>query len=188
MKTRFQMRCRSVALGGLWLAFAETASLPAQTPYAPARDVVSERELQRQASSARSLKQHLETTAKAVPQGRAPVISSSLWSKSIILTDGEKFTLVPVGSILHLPPELRAHVVARPKGEFTFWPNFLRRNSAWLGAHEVSLEMARGSRQEAKAVLGSIAKDRRLLVAVYKDGPVTVLEPAQDESTTVTKP
>lgn len=160
----------------------------AQVPYAPARDVVKENELRERIASARPLKAQLAETTKAVAPGKAPVVGSSLWSRSIILTDGEHFTLVPVGSVLHLPAELRSHVATKPQGQFTFWPNFLRRNSTWLAAHEVTLEMAKGDVRQAKAVLAGIAKDRRLLVAVYKGGPVTVLEPAPEEPASTSKP
>lgn len=186
MMSHLKLRLEQVLLAMLLLG---TAKVCAQTlPYAPARDVVREDELQRRVTAVRTLKEHLEINGKSVKPGTAPVAKSSLWTKSIILTDGEKFTLIPIGSILHLPAGLRSHVVAKPVGEFTFWPNFLRRNSAWLAPHEVSLEMARGDSRQAKAVLASIARDHRLLVAVYKEGPVTVLEPAPEESIKLSKP
>lgn len=159
----------------------------AQVPLAPlrpqtqARDVVKEQDLKQQATGARSLKEQLAATTKSVQPGQSPTVGHSLWAKSIILTDGEKFTLVPVGSILHLPAELRSRVVAKPQGDFTVWSNFLRRNSDWLAAHEVPLEMARGDSAQARAVYLGIARERRVLVAVYKGGPVTVLEPASEE-------
>lgn len=142
-----------------------------------ARDVMSEDELKRQAGAAPSLKTQL--TAKAKPlTTKAPAIQSSLWARSIILGDGEKYTLIPVGSILHLPEALRSRVLSKPQGEFTFWPNFLKRNEAWLGAREVSLTTSRGNAQEANVLLKNISRDPRLLVATYKGGPITILEAA----------
>lgn len=166
-----------------WIQFAA-----GQVPYTSARDVVKEEDLKQRVATTRPLKTQLAETTKAVTPGKAPVVGSSLWSRSIILTDGENFTLVPVGSILHLPAELRSHVATKPQGQFTFWPNFLRRNGTWLAAHEVTLEMSKGDAKQAKTVFASISKDRRLLVAVYKNGPVTVLEPAPEEAAAASKP
>ena len=144
-----------------------------------ARDAITEEALREETAAVPPLKALLETSAKPVVE--KPAMQSSLWSRSIILTDGEMFTLVPVGSILHLPPSLRKHVAVSPdgkppEGRFTFWPNFLKRNEAWLSGLEVKLEMAQGDATAAKALLQSIATDTRVLVALYKGGPVTILE------------
>lgn len=158
-----------------------TQLLSAQSsPVVQTRDVITEEALRQQVSKTPSLKSQLAVTAKPVTE-KAPAIQSSLWSRSIILTDGEMYTLVPVGSILHLPTTLRDRVVAKPVGQFTFWPNFLKRNSSWLGGHEVTLAMAKGDAKAAKSVLQSISKDSRMLVAIYKGGPVTILEAAPEK-------
>lgn len=152
-----------------------------ERPAVAAYDVITEDSLRQKVAATPSLKSQLEAQAKPVV-GRPPAVESSLWATSIIISDGEKYTLVPVGSILHLPASLRAHVVAKPQGDFTFWPNFLKRNSSWLAGHEVSLGMSRGNAREAKELFKSIATDPRLLVAVYKGGPITILEPAEESS------
>jgi len=166
---RFSARC-GVLLAGI---IVDTSLLQAQQ----ARDVIREEALRQQVAAAPTLKAELK--AKAVPlSSPAPAIQSSLWKSSIILSDGEKFTLVPVGSILHLPAGLRSRVLAKPQGDFTFWPSFLRRNAAWLSAREVSLPLSRGNAQESKALLKSLDRDPRLIVATFKGGPITILEPA----------
>lgn len=142
-----------------------------------ARDVTDEQTLRKQAATTPSFKTQLSQKARQL-KNQAPAIQSSLWRTSIIISDGEKFTLVPVGSILHLPAKLRSCIVAKPQGDFTFWPSFLKRNQAWLGAKEVSLSLSRGNVREAEALQKSLVGDPRLLVATYKGGPITVLEPA----------
>ena len=154
-----------------------TGALPAQQ----ARDVIREETLKQQVAAAPNLKSHLSAKARPLTS-QAPAIQSSLWKNSIILADGEKFTLVPVGSILHLPAELRARVVGQPQGDFTFWPSFLKRNAAWLAGKEVSLTLSRGNAQEANTLLKSLSHDPRLVVATYKGGPITILEPASASS------
>jgi hypothetical protein len=69
-------------------------------------------------------------------------------------------------------------VLSKPQGDFTFWPNFLKRNQAWLAAKEVTLTLSRGNAQEANALLKSVSRDPRVLVATYKGGPITILEAA----------
>jgi hypothetical protein len=108
---------------------------------------------------------------------------------SIILADSEKYTVVPVGAILHLPARMRSRVLSEPKGDFTFWPSFLERNSSWLAAKEVSLTLSRGNSKEADALLKSLANDSHVVVATYKGGPITILERAPaNKNATTTKP
>ncbi len=171
-------RGKIIALGVASLLGSLIAQEKSQNP---ARDVISESNLRQMVMATPSLKSQLKIQAKPVT-GAPPKMESSLWTKSIILSDGEKYTLVPVGSILHLPASLRSRVLAKPQGDFTFWPNFLKRNESWLGGREVTLGMSRGNRQAAKELLASVAHDQRLLVAIYKGGPITILEPAEEPS------
>lgn len=171
----------------LWLAvgvgLAPTSVAKAQSEAAPVmqrplpRDTVSESELKAQKARASGLGAQLAARTHPLKQPR-PSTESSLYSQSIILTDGEKHTLVPVGSILHLPANLRDRVATEPKGDFTFWPAFLKRNAAWLAGHEVPLEMARGDRESAQRVLEQAGRDTRLLVSVYRGCPISILEAA----------
>jgi hypothetical protein len=142
-----------------------------------AHDVMDEQTLRKQAAATPSFKAQLSKKAKPL-KNQAPAIQSSLWRNSIIISDGEKFTLVPVGSILHLPANLRPRIIAKPQGDFTFWPSFLKRNQTWLGAKEVSLSLSRGNVREADALQKSLVGNPRLLIATYKGGPITILEPA----------
>lgn len=152
-----------------------------------ARDVVTEERLRQEIASTASLKSQFNAKAKAL-KGPAPIIRSSLWSSSIILIDGEKFTLVPIGSVLHLPAELRSRVVSEPEGDFTFWPAFLKRNAEWLSAKEVTLTLSRGNSQEAKALIKSLSKDSRIVIATFKGGPITILEPANSSPANSPRP
>lgn len=141
-----------------------------------AHDSVDEITLQKRASSAPRLDAVLSARSKPVGEAR-PNLESSLLSSSIILFDGEKFTLVPVGSILHLPEAQRLRVITKPEGEFTFWPAFLKRNASWLCAREVPLKMAKGDARTADEVLREASTGSRVVVAVYRGGPITILEP-----------
>lgn len=161
------------------------AGLAAQTPTAPVmqrpvpRQAVDEAALRQQMAGARRLGDLLkERQFEAVDPERRPQASTRLQDRSIILSDGQSFTLLPPGSILHLPADLRGRVVAKPAGDFLLWPAFLERHAGWLTAQEVPLAMARGDAKIAAQVLAPLATEKRLVVAVYRKGPISILEAA----------
>lgn len=149
-------------------------------------DVISEQALQKQVEGASKLDTALSARTSPVGEVR-PSSGNSLLSSSIVLFDGQMFTLVPVGSVLRLPQAHRNKVLEEPKGEFTFWPAFLERNASWLSAREVPLKMAKGDAKIAEAILRETSADRRVVVSVYKGGPITILEPEPAETTKAAK-
>lgn len=166
------MTCACVlALGG-----SLQAQLAPPTQWENARERVNEDKLQTEAAAAKPMTAQLTAMMLPLPEVR-PDPSDSLYKKSIILFDGEMHTLIPIGSVLHLPPSLRSRIIAEPKGDFTFWPNFLKRNETWLAGREVPLKMAKGDAKLAAAVLKETAKSNQLLVSVYRQCPISVLEP-----------
>ena len=167
-----------VLLVGAATLAAQTAAPPVMQRPLP-REVVDEAALQQQMKGARKLGELLQERKVApVDPARRPQASTRLQDRSIILSDGESFTLLPHGSILHLPEALRTRVVAKPAGRFLLWPAFLDRHADWLAAQEVPLAMARGDARSAAAVLGPLAREKRLVVAVYRKGPISILEAA----------
>lgn len=155
------------------------ASSPPANP-TQTREVVTEEELKKLAQAENSLSSMLAKATTQAPVAARPSMESSLYRKSVILYDGTQHTVVPVGSVLQLPAGYRNRVVEKPVGTFTFWPAFLERNASWLGACEVPLSMAEGDPEVAKKVLASTARDSRVLVAVYRGGPITILEPVPE--------
>jgi hypothetical protein len=142
-------------------------------------DAITEQELQKQAAG--TAKMHVLMMQKTKPVGDVhPDPQSSLMTSSLFLSDGQMFTVVPLGAILNLPAAHRKHVVAKPEGTFTFWPNFLKQNASWLSAKEVPLKMATGDPDLAKAILRDTSKDSHVVVSVYKGGPITILEPTPE--------
>jgi hypothetical protein len=119
--------------------------------WSKARQVTSEKQLETAAAAAKPLKAQLGRMT--LPVEKKPAPTNSLYTKSIILSDGVCHTLVPIGSVLHLPANLRSHVLAAPQGEFLLWPKFLERNAAWLGAKEVPLKMAQGDAKLGQMLL-----------------------------------
>lgn len=169
----------------LLVLLAGTAGLSAQTSATPVmrrpvpREVVNEQALRQQMAGARKLGELLQERKLApVDPQRRPQASTRLQDRSIILSDGQTFTLLPHGSILHLPAALRGRVAAKPAGDFLLWPAFLERHAEWLTAQEVPLAMASGDAKAAAAVLAPLAAEKRLVVAVYRKGPISILEAA----------
>ncbi|MDB6116935.1 MAG: hypothetical protein JWO08_716 [Verrucomicrobiaceae bacterium] len=179
--------CMSV-LGGISIqrSLADEASTATAMRKGATRDIISDEALRQQAASTAKFEALMASKGKPVDK-TAPSMENSLWMHSLILFDGEKFTIIPEGSILHLPKALQSKVVSKAQGDFTFWPNFLKRNVSWLAAKEVPLAMARGDSKVAQTVIAGIAGDPRALVAVYKGGPIMILEP-DASSEEATKP
>ncbi|RBP36393.1 hypothetical protein DES53_117104 [Roseimicrobium gellanilyticum] len=109
-------------------------------------------------------------------------LTPSLYKNSIILFDGENHTVVPLGAVLSLPANLRGHILEKPEGAFLFWPSFLEKNKKWVGSWEVSMAVARGEAEMPKATVEQLANDSRVLVAVFKGGPITILEAVPDKT------
>lgn len=165
--------------------FVGAAGLAAQTAPPPvmqrpvAREAVNEAALRQQMAGARKLGELLQERQVApVDPEQRPQAATRLQDRSIILSDGHTHTFVPPGSILHLPEALRARVVPKPVGNFLLWPVFLQRHAEWLAAQEVPLAMARGDAKIAAQVLAPLASEKRLVVAVYRKGPISILEAA----------
>ena len=166
-----------------------TAGEEADAPLArkgATRDIITEDALRRQVESTVKFDKQMGSKAKPLDKS-APSMENILWMHSLLLFDGEKYTIIPEGSILHLPVALQSKLISKAQGDFMFWPNFLKRNASWLGAKEVPLAMAKGDPKLSEKVLAETASDPRALVAVYKGGPIMILEPAPPAEET-TKP
>ncbi|TDU70899.1 hypothetical protein EI77_02017 [Prosthecobacter fusiformis] len=146
------------------------------TRWENARETAKEENLQAEAAKTKPMAEQMAAMMRPLPEVR-PELGNTLYKKSIILFDGQMHTLIPIGSILHLPAALRERIIAEPKGDFTYWPDFLKRNASWLAGKEVPLKMAEGDAKLAAAVLKETAKSNQLLVSVYRQCPISVLEP-----------
>jgi hypothetical protein len=144
----------------------------------PTHDVTDEASLRLRAERAAKLQSSVARKARP-PTDPPPSTQSSLMSSSILITDGENYTIVPIGSVLILPGAHRSKIVNRAQGDLLLWPDFLKRNSAWLAAREVSLKMSQGDSRAGEAVMRELAGETRLVVAVHKNCPISILEPIQ---------
>lgn len=140
-----------------------------------ARDVISDGELAERMAGSGGTAAYVKKKAQPVV-GARPKPDTSPYTNSIVLSDGEMYTLVPNGAILHLPVQLQQYVVEKPVGNFLLWPSFLDRNEAWLAAQEVPLDMAKGDAKAAARVMNALVDPGKVLVSVYRSNPISVLE------------
>lgn len=188
MKTAFM----PAALPGLLLCgwLLTGGALSAQETSAPLmkrpvpREVVTEESLRQQMGAPRKMREMVAQSQSLLPvqEGRRPEPRGTLETHSILLFDGQRHTYVPQGAVLHLPAALRERVIFEPQGEFVLWHVFLKLNEAWLVTREVPLAMARGDAKAARGVLESLADSPHLVVAVYRNGPISILEPPPQET------
>ena len=90
-------------------------------------------------------------------------------------------TLVPKGSLLHVPGNLRDRVHMADGVRIVPWAEFYRFNRNWIKTHEVSRNQAEGNEEFTEAALESISRSSSVVIATLSTGPITVLPPAAPE-------
>ena len=109
-------------------------------------------------------------SASPVPRSEG----QSIISQSEILHDGEYWTLVPKGAVLHIPAQHASNVGSRPIGTLLQWSEFLAKNPAWIQARETSFDEASGEAEFPEAHVAHWPKQDRVIVAVHQGGPISV--------------
>ena len=99
---------------------------------------------------------------------------TSLIEQSEILNDGIHWTLVPKGSVLHIPPAFASRVHTRPLGKLLTWIDFLTVNRNWLFTEEVTVDQAAGKKPFLPSRRETWNKNGKVVVAVYYGGPISV--------------
>ena len=91
-------------------------------------------------------------------------------------------TVVPRGAVLFVPPDKIGMIVKKPLGKLVRWPEFLIQNSQWITTREVTFQTAKGEDPIKEEERKIFAKGTKLVVAVFKKSPITVLEPPPEET------
>lgn len=104
-----------------------------------------------------------------------------------ILSNRGTHTVVPKHSIIYQPIKNQSKVVEIPSGKFRFWPDFLPQNRDWIHTFEVTLDQAKGNKPIPKAKLEEFAKINRTVIATYRQNPISVRPPKNDDSSTETE-
>ncbi|MFK7910273.1 MAG: hypothetical protein AB8F34_06680 [Akkermansiaceae bacterium] len=98
----------------------------------------------------------------------------SLIGNSTLLANGNYWTLVPRGAVIHIPSRYKDKVVSKPIGRLLEWKKFLRQNQGWLQTHAVTMKQAQGKepiKEKTQKAYQSIGK---VVVATCANGPISV--------------
>lgn len=120
--------------------------------------------------------------AKAKPvDPPTAAVKRDVYQISDVLVDGGFHTVVPRGAVLSVPESLADRLASGPAGKFQFWPDFYARNKNWIKLQEVDVEVARGKMPIPENVIKMMETEPKMVLAVYKGNPITVLEAAAPE-------
>lgn len=98
----------------------------------------------------------------------------SIIKQSVILHDGNNWTLVPKGAVIFLPEAMKSRVDAKPVGTLLAWADFLTKNRAWITTNEVSFNQAAGTESLPVGRVAFWAKQDKAVIAVHQNGPISV--------------
>jgi hypothetical protein len=110
-------------------------------------------------------------------EGEDPSVTNrpqGLLSQSEIFCFLGKASLVPKRAVLHVPKELAGRLGMKDGVSFVSWREFHGINRAWIRTVQVSRAQAEGRQPLDEELLKSFAKEPRLVVATYQEGPISV--------------
>lgn len=164
----------------------------AQTP-GPAkvrmREVVTHDEI---VETARKAKEAAPPSTFKPATGADPSVANKLGdliSRSDIICFRGQATLVPKRAVLHVPKAMSDRVGMKEGSTIGSWTEFLNANRAWIRTVPVSRIQAEGNDPMPEDTIKSFEKEQRLVIAVYQEGPISVLplkvpEPAPEPGAT----
>lgn len=106
-----------------------------------------------------------------------------LFSRSDVLCFGGLMTIVPKRAIIHTPENLSGRIGLKDGYKLVAWPEFHRRNFAWIEAVEVNRAQAEGREKLPENWAEQFEKRRKVVVAVLAQGPISVLPYVEPEPT-----
>lgn len=172
-------------------AFAAPASSNSPTQM---RDVVTHDELSRSLRMAQQ-KDPIRDLGPAIGKvDEDPSLQNSsrdLIKESTIISFNGNLTLVPKRAVLFIPEKLEERIGVKPKQQVKTWADFYQRNRGWIRTVEVSREQAMGQKPISEGVLEAVAKSSSLVVATFKNGPISVIpyeEPEEPNESTPDTP
>ena len=170
------------ALLGL-AALPAAAAERAPTPKSPVRDAATHEQIvesgrQAAAKAAEEKKEPLFKPASDAQMKREAKLREeprSLLAVSDIICYNGLATMVPKRSVLHVPKNLADRIGLKEGVRFVTFQEFMAGNRAWLTNSAVNRSQAEGNEPLSEATLKSFAKETRIVVATYYEGPISVL-------------
>lgn len=108
----------------------------------------------------------------------------SLIASSTLLSDGVNWTLIPKGSVIVVPEQLKNKLVSKPVGKLVEWKRFLARNGSWLHTHPIQMRQAQGKETLDPDRFKKLRTLNKIVVATCAKGPISVSPdsfPEEDE-------
>lgn len=102
----------------------------------------------------------------------------NLQEKFDFITFNGQTTLVPKTALLQIPEKYKTRVNNhKPGSKILSWKDFYSLNGEWISSVEVTLAQAKAETPISPEVLETLSKNQNLVVAVYKDEPISVRHP-----------
>jgi len=114
-----------------------------------------------------------ETNQKIVKPAKKSLIGSST-----LISDGRNWTLLPKGSVVHIPEMHKKKIVSKPVGKLMEWKKFLTRNGSWIQTYPVEMKQAQGKESLNKEKFLRFQKLNKIVVATCASGPISVSKDA----------
>ena len=111
-------------------------------------------------------------------EGADPTVANrpqSLIARSEFISYGGMTSLVPKRAVLHVPKEMVERLGMKDGHEIGSWLDFLNANRGWIRTVPVTRVQAEGREAMPEATLKSFAKEKRLVIATYQDGPISIM-------------
>lgn len=113
------------------------------------------------------------------------VKKKSLIGSSTLLANNGTWTLVPKGSVIHIPENLKSKIVTAPTGRLIEWKTFLRKNHGWIHTHAINMTQAQGKDKVNQDTIKAYKSMGKIVVATCSGGPISVapdaLKPEEEE-------
>ena len=110
----------------------------------------------------------------APPVKRSP---KSLMAGSHILTHRGHWTIVPKGSILHIPTRYQKMVAKSPQGELVSWTKFLRLNQGWVQTLPMNQQQASGQSPISPQTLKAQRSAGKVIITTLSKRPTAAPKP-----------
>ncbi|MDP3851621.1 MAG: hypothetical protein Q8Q59_14030 [Luteolibacter sp.] len=101
-------------------------------------------------------------------------VSRAINNESTVLHDGENWTLVPTGALVHLPAAMKSRINAKPVGTLLPWNEFLNENQSWITIAELTFDQAAGNEEFPVNSEELRAKQDKVIVTVHQNNPAPV--------------
>ncbi len=151
---------------------------PAEGGRVQMRDAVTNAEMaqsHRNASMKDPLKDLGEPIGKTDVDPAKDQHSRDFIKESTVLSFRGALTLVPKRSVLFVPDALMSRVGVQANAKVQTWGDFRNANRGWIRCLEVSREQALGAEPLPEAVTEAITTSTSIVIATFKDGPISVL-------------